>query len=391
MRGHIRAWGKKPGTFKIWLEHPTVDGKRQRETLVVHGSKKDAEAKMADRIAQIERGDYSRSDHSTVAQAAEQWLKARKGSVGARTLSGYEAVVRDYINAAFGELRLRKLTPLHVEHALAKWREGNGVKKRKVKRQLKPRSVHRIYATLNAFLKQAVRWNMIVRNPCDAVNAPSRGRAEIAALDEDKAVALIAGLRGTSLAAPAHLTLLTALRRSELLGLKWKDVDFDRRVLNVRRALEQIKGSVSAFKDTKTLKSRRQVPLTSEAIDVLTAHRAGQNAIKLRAPGYNPEGLVFPEVATGAVWDPGKFSGAFRRAARRLKIGITFHGLRHSWATIALRERVPMKLVSAALGHSTTAFTMDTYMHVLDDMQHEAADRVGEAFAAARRRSSTGA
>jgi integrase len=171
-----------------------------------------------------------------------------------------------------------------------------------------------------------------------------------------------------------------------VLALRWEDIDIDRRVLNARRALEQVRGSLSAFKDTKTVKSRRPVPLTSEAIEVLKAHRAEQNSVKLRAPNYNPEGLVFPEPATGCVWDPGKFSGAFRRAAGRLKIGITFHGLRHSWATIALRERVPMKLVSAALGHSTTAFTMDTYMHVLDDMQHEAADRVSEAFAEARKR-----
>jgi hypothetical protein len=177
MRGHIRAW-RKPGTFKIWVELPVVDGKRQRETLVFHGSRKEADAKLAERISAIERGDYSRSDRSTVAEAADLWLKARKGSVGARTLSGYEAVARDYIKPAFGTLKLRKLTPLHVEHALAKWREGNGVKKQKVKRPLKPRSVHRIFATLNTMLKQAVRWNMISRNPCESVTTPSRGRSD---------------------------------------------------------------------------------------------------------------------------------------------------------------------------------------------------------------------
>ena len=123
MRGHIQAWGKKPNTYKIWLELPPVKGKRKQETFVVHGEKKYAEAKMAERIVQIERGDYSRADKSTVAQAAERWLKARKGSVGARTLSGYEAVVRDYISPALGNVQLRKLIPLHIEDALATWRE----------------------------------------------------------------------------------------------------------------------------------------------------------------------------------------------------------------------------------------------------------------------------
>ena len=285
MRGHIRAW-RKPGTYKIWLSLPSVDGKQKQETFVVHGTRKEAEGKMAERITQIERGDYSRSDRSTVSEAAEQWLKARKGSIGARTLSGYEEVVRDYIKPAFGNVRLRKLTPLHIEHALAAWREGTGAKKHKAEFKLKPRTVHRIFATLNSMLKQAVRWNMIVRNPCDGVTPPVRGRVEITALDEHQAIALIDGLRGTSLGAPVHFTVLTALRRSELLGLKWQDVDFDNRTVNVRRAVEQVKGGVFAFKDTKTLKSRRQVPLAPEAVDVLTAHRAAQNAIKLRPGGH---------------------------------------------------------------------------------------------------------
>jgi integrase len=384
MRGHIRAW-RNSGTFKVWLEHPTVDGKRQRETFVVHGTRKEAEAKMADRISEIERADFSRVDRSNVKDAAERWHRARKGDVGARTHSGYEAVFRDYINPAFGDVALRKLTPLHIEDALAKWREA--VPKGHKKGRLKPRSLHRIYATLNTMLKQCMRWGLIARNPCDSVTAPSRGRSEIGALDENRALALLHGLRDTSLAAPVHLTLLTGLRRGELLAMQWDDVDLERRVLNVRRSLEQTESRKWAFKDTKTLGSRRPVPLTAEAIDVLKAHRAEQNRVRLKTAGsYNGQRMVFPNPATGDVWDPGKFSEAFRRAAKRLKAGVTFHGLRHSFATIALRARVPMKLVSDILGHTTTAITQDLYTHVLDDMQHDAADRVGEAFAAARRK-----
>jgi integrase len=381
VRGHIREW-RKPGTYKIWIEHPKVDGKRQRETFVFRGSKKDAEAKMAERIAAVERGDGSHLDRSTVAEVAEKWLAARKGSVGAKTLDGYEEVVRDYIKPAFGTLQLRKLIPLHIESALAKWRLA-GARERK----LSPRTLHRVYATLNSMLKQAVRWNIIARNPCDAVTAPSRGRAEIAALDEKNAIALLDGLPGTSLSGPVHLALLTGLRRGELLGLQWPDVDFVQRVAHVRRSVEQLERHVFAFKDTKTLKSRRAVPLTAEAIDLLTAHRAQQNALRLKSNGaYNPDDLVFPNPATGLVWDLGKFSEAFRRAARIAGVNVTFHGLRHTFATIALRARVPMRLVSDILGHSTTALTADIYTHVLEDMQREAAERVAEAIAHARRK-----
>jgi integrase len=388
VRGHIRAW-RKPGTFKIWIELPVVDGKRQRETLVVHGSRKEAEAKLADRISAIERDDYSRSGKSTVADVTEKWLKARKPNIGAKTYNRYEGIVRDYIKPTLGEVRLRKLTPLHIEDALTKWRSA--VPKKRKAGTLKPRSIHHVFSTLKAMLAQAKRWNLMSRNPCEAVDTPSKGHSEVLALDEDGALALLSGLRDTSLAAPVHIALLTGLRRGELLALRWGDVDLDRRVANVRRALEQLKGGACAVKDTKTKKSRRPVPLTTEAIDVLKAHRAPQNAIRLRSPGYNPEGLVFPDPATGDAWGPDRFSSAFYYRAHKLGIAITFHGLRHSFATIALRARVPMKMVSDILGHTTTAITADLYTHVLEDMQHEAADRVGEAFAVARRRSSSGA
>ena len=188
------------------------------------------------------------------------------------------------------------------------WRRGasgNGVKKRKVKRKLTPRSVHRIFATLDTMLKQAVKWDMMVRNPCDNVMGPKRGRPEIATLDQDGAFALGTGLQGTTLAAPVSLALLTAMRRGELLGLKWQDVDFDRRVVNVRRALEQIRGSVCEFKDTKTDKSRRAIPLNrrshrraygasrraerDQAADTRLERRVSSSATRAPAAGGTPE------------------------------------------------------------------------------------------------------
>ena len=100
--------------------------------------------------------------------------------------------------------------------------------------------------------------------------------------------------------------------------------------------------------------------------------------------GYNPESMVFPEPATGAPWGSDRFSSLFYYRAHKLGVPITFHGLRHSFATIALRARVPMKLVSEMLGHTTIAITADLYTHVLEDMQHDAADLVSAALSIAR-------
>lgn len=126
--------------------------------------------------------------------------------------------------------------------------------------------------------------------------------------------------------------------------------------------------------------------MNDEAIRVLKGHRAEQNKVRLALPGYNAQGLVFPEPTAGLPLGPDRFSSVFRYYVHKLGIPITFHGFgRHGFATIALRAGVPMKIVSDILGHTTTAITADLYTHVLEDMEHEAADRVGEAFAARKR------
>lgn len=380
MRGHIRQW-RKAGTYKVWLEHPTVAGRRKRETFVVHGSKKGAEAKMAERISAIERSDYSRAERSTLSDAADRWLRARRPNVGAKTYARYEGIVRDYIKPTIGDVQLRKLTPLHVEDAIAKWRAV--VPKKRLSGTLGQRSLHHNFCTLNTMLKQAVRWNMLPRNPCDAVISPSKGRADVVALDESQAVLLLESIRDTSLAPIVHFALHTGSRRGEILALRWSDIDFERHVARIRRSLEQLENGRCNFKETKTKRSRRLIPLTAETIEMLKAHRAEQNAIRLQVPGYNSAGLAFPEPGTGQPWGPDRFSRVFSRRIAKLGIRVSFHGLRHSFATIALRVGVPMKVVSDMLGHTTMTITADLYTHVLDDTRRQGADSVALALSAA--------
>ncbi|MGZ3540452.1 MAG: site-specific integrase, partial [Vulcanimicrobiaceae bacterium] len=189
-------------------------------------------------------------------------------------------------------------------------------------------------------------------------------------------------------AIPTFVALCTGLRRGELLALRSDDVDLERGPLHVRRSLEQLKGGKCAFKQPKTKKSRRVVPLQSAAVAALRQVRAKQSAIKLRLRGYNAGALVFPdpESDSGEPWGPDRFSASFYYRARKAGFAISFHGLRHSFATIALRAGVPMKTVSEALGHTTTAITADIYTHVAVDSLRQASDLIGDAIGAARKK-----
>jgi integrase len=226
--------------------------------------------------------------------------------------------------------------------------------------------------------------------------SPKKGRAEISALDETQIVALLNYLDGTLLGPITRLAIYTGMRRGELLALTWHAVDLDNRVLHVRQSLEVIgtgKDRAVRFKTPKTEKSRRDVALTAGAIEVLRSQHAQQSKLRLHLSGpFGDERLVFPDPRTGEPWKPDTFSNEFLRAVKASGLPkVSFHGLRHSYASISLRAGTPLKVVSEMLGHTTTAITADLYTHVLGDLKAQAADRLDKIFESAEKRLVVGA
>jgi len=170
------------------------------------------------------------------------------------------------------------------------------------------------------------------------------------------------------------------MRRGEILGLRWEDVDLDRGEVSVRQALTSFGHKVS-FSPPKTRRSRRCIPLDPRTIAVLQTHRAEQAAEKLaKGPEYIETDLVFTQ-EDGNWVHPDRFSHLFDALVKKTKVPrIRLHDLRHTHATLALQNGVNVKVVSERLGHSSAAFTMDVYQHVLPSMQQEAADAVAAAL-----------
>ncbi|MGA7200486.1 MAG: site-specific integrase [Candidatus Cybelea sp.] len=217
--------------------------------------------------------------------------------------------------------------------------------------------------------------------------SPKKGRAEISALDETQIVGLLECLDRTLLGPVTRLAIYTGMRRGELLGLTWDAIDFENRVVHVRQSLEVVgagKDRAVRFKEAKTEKSRRDVALTAGAVEILRLQRAQQSELRVHLSGpLGDEKLVFPNPRDGQPWKPNTFSNEFLRAVKASGLPkVTFHGLRHSYASISLSAGTPLKVVSEMLGHTTTttAITADLYTHVLGNLKAEAADRLNAIF-----------
>src|SRR5690606_10766647 len=218
--------------------------------------------------------------------------------------------------------------------------------------------------------------------PCRCRQAPRPGRKEMRGLDKAEIERLLETARRSRYYIPILLAIAPGMRRGEMLALRWEDGDVEGGRISVRRTLGKT-GDGLQFTDPKTDRSRRVIRIGPLVVQALRRHRAQQAQEKLRlGPAYQDRGLVCAQ-ANGKPYDPAEFSKAFTSLAKRAGFpDLRFHDLRHSHATLLLRDGTPIKAVAERLGHASAAFTLDTYGHSLPDMQ-EAAARVVDALLSA--------
>jgi integrase len=238
---------------------------------------------------------------------------------------------------------------------------------------LSARTVVRYHQILHAALRQAVRWQLLLRNPADAVEPPRPARRELRTTTPEQARAVMAAADATQIGAFVRLALLTGMRRGELLGLRWQDVEGGS--VHVQQTAQRIPGQGIVFRQPKTRLSRRAVALSTDAVGVLRTHRARQAEEKLLAgPAYRDQGLVFA-TGLGTPIEPGNLRRTWLRVTAAAGVpGLRIHDLRHAHATLMLGQGVHPKVVSERLGHASVNITLDTYSHVLPGLQAAAAE-----------------
>jgi integrase len=377
MKGSIRRRGPSSWQVRVYLGRGP-DGKRRYGNHGVQGTKRDAERKLAALLHGVHSGSYVEHTRVTLGEYLNAWLDGyARSHVAPTTFERYQQIVEQHLVPALGHLALPKVSPAAIK---AYYAEAQQSGRKAGKGGLSSTTVLQHHRVLREALQHAVHENLLAVNPAGRVRPPKRQRREMRALDEHQALALIEHARETRLYVPVLLATLTGMRRGEILAVRWSDVDLEASTLTVRRSLEETRAGLR-FKEPKSRSAIRTLDLPPLLVDALRSHRAQQAKQRLALGRvWHDEQLVCP-AADGSPWRPNSLTPAFRMLIRRLDLPcVRFHDLRHTHASLLLRQGVHPKIVSERLGHSGVGITLDTYTHLLPGMQREAADRLNASF-----------
>jgi integrase len=336
-------------------------------------------------------GSYVEPHRMTVAAYLRHWLSIAKMGITPKTFERYTDICERNIIPSLGPIELVKLTAIDIEkfysNMLTSGRKGPKDPKKdaaaRANAGLSPTTVLQFHRVLHKALRDAVKKRIVTHNVANAAQAPRAATPELDVPDEGTMAALITGLRhDRRVWLPTVIACGTGLRRGEILGLKWTDINWDASTARVVRSLCQIKDRVF-LKDVKQKKSRRNLNLPPFVMAALRDARVEQERLRKQCgPGYKNNGLVccLPD---GDFIPPYTVTRVFRDYRISLGLSTRFHDLRHGHASQGLQNGVPVKTMQVRLGHSTAAFTLDRYGHLLAGDDERAADTIQRTIGAA--------
>jgi len=363
MAGNITKRGEDRWQIKVFLGRDPETGKQLVHNKTIHGTKRDAQAYMNRVLHERDRGIWVEPSNQTVGDYLDRWL--RDGDTSRDTTRDYNAwVVSKYIRPTLGSIPLGRLSAFDVQ----------GLYNSLSRQGLAPASVRRFHNILSSALRTACRWGHISKNPAADVRLPKPYKAEMKVLCDEEARRFLETAANCRHATLWRLAIETGMRPEEYLGLRWRDVDCREGILMVQSALKRIRGGGWKLGDLKTTSSRRRIRLSAELIDQLVEHRMRQTeAATVERANWRDHDLVFH----GEYGEPLRVENLTRRHFRCILAAaglptLRLYDLRHTSATLALRAGVHVKVVSERLGHADVSLTLNTYSHVLPDMQRDA-------------------
>jgi len=352
---------------RVGVDPATGEPLRVRET--VRGSKADAERRLTQILREHDVTGIVPDRELTVAALARDWLAHVRHRIKPSTHKRYGELLRVHILPSVGPVRLTELRAAHVQATIDRVLEIRS-----------PRTAVNVYRVLSEMLGEAVRWGVIATNPAAGIRPPRAPRPKLHVPDQATCTTILERVRGRQVEGPVVVAIGTGMRLGEILGLRWSEVDLDRKVLRVSSTLAYTDGAFG-FTAPKTSRARRSVDLPGPVVAFLRRQRRGQAERKMALRDVWNEYDVVLDNGIGQPLSPWTVSSDFRRVVHELGLPrIRFHDLRHAHATHLLSAGVHVKAVSERLGHSSTSFTMDVYSAVIPSMGRAAADAAVQLF-----------
>ena len=296
-----------------------------------------------------------------------------KPKLAKRSYDRYEDIIKKYIVPELGRVQLSQLMPGQLQGLYSKWLDKG----------LSHATIRYHHAVIHNALKSAVKWGLLGRNVCDAVEVPNKQRKDMQIWDESEILKFLDYAKDSKYYEPFYLALFSGMRRSELLALRWVDVDLLLSQIHVTRGLQQLKDNSLVFTQPKSEKSRPTIALPPSATLLLKDYRdriALEKAVKGKM--LNEDDLLFTR-DNGKPIRPNTLTYAWKILVATCGLKkIRLHDARHSHASLLLAQGVHPKIVQERLGHATIAMTLDTYSHVAPGLQEKAAAQFDNLFKA---------
>ena len=371
-----KAKTRKGQSWQLTVEMPRdpITGERNRKYKTVTGTKKEAEQELRRFINELEHGEYIADNNITVSAWMQKWLEVYAiPTVSPTTLVSYKGMNRRYIEPMIGHLQVQELNALAVQIWVNKLRESPISGK-----PLSAATIKHTYHVLRGAMDKAVQAGLIHRSPCAGIQLPKGEKKKPVIYDEMQIQQLLDFARGTEMELIIDLELCMGMRRGELLGLQWKDIDWDKNQIHIIRSRVAVDGK-SVVKQPKTESGTRTVDVPEILMKKLRSHKVRCMEQKIRVGRRLLEEdfiIVHPD---GKPIYPEYVSQLFTKLQKRANLPkCRFHDLRHLCASIMVKQGVEVKVAQERLGHKDITTTMNIYAHVLPGSAREAAEKTGQ-------------
>lgn len=393
----IGQGGEVSFLLRYYIESPETGERRRVNTTAHVPTEKEAKRELRRLLSQADQGTHVDPKRLTLGEWIETWISVHaEQSVSAKTLERYTELLKLHVKPHLGAQSLQKLSTVHIDSLYAKLRTEGKRSRTAVSEEsgaaeersgLSEQTILHVHRVLSRLLSIAVKKRLLARNPAEDATAPRpkarKGTGDskrIQALDRAQLKTLLNGLNGKELFLLVAVAAGTGMRRGELLGLRWTDIDFEQGKIRVQQSVEQTRAGIQ-FKEPKNSTSKRTVGIDRGLVDLLRAHWKSQAELLLKfGAKLPPDALLFPKdpLEPAAPTKPEYVSKKFAVAARQIGFpNLRFHDLRHTHATLLLTAGVPVNAVATRLGHSTPVVTLTVYGHVIRQAEEQAVSVAG--------------